>query len=117
MADETDCNKYYLCNQGEMMEQRCPDGLHWVNSRCDWPANSGCTIPTTTPHYEEEITGVDEEAPQEVDQKPAVTVKPVYDGTGYKVRLPQHEAASHMSCTVAKLSSFNNQSWTFVGRG
>ncbi|KAH8339656.1 hypothetical protein KR067_012162, partial [Drosophila pandora] len=39
-----DCNKYYICHHGELVEQRCPSGLHWNENHCDWPANSNCSV-------------------------------------------------------------------------
>lgn len=42
VAHESDCNKYYLCNNGYPIEQNCPPGLHWKDDHCDWPHNSQC---------------------------------------------------------------------------
>lgn len=89
-AHEASCNMYYLCNQGALMEQRCPAGLHWNVDHCDWPAKSGCTLPeTTTAKAEDEMVTeakpVKPEAEKPMKPEEHVTVKPVYDGTGYKV--------------------------------
>lgn len=42
VSHETNCNQYYLCNQGDMLIQACPDGLFWNIDHCDWPENSQC---------------------------------------------------------------------------
>nr|XP_023029162.1 probable chitinase 10 isoform X1 [Leptinotarsa decemlineata] len=39
---ETDCNQYYLCNQGELQVQSCGSGLFWNVDHCDWPENAQC---------------------------------------------------------------------------
>ncbi|XP_017154888.1 probable chitinase 10 [Drosophila miranda] len=44
MAHERDCNKYYICQYGELLEQRCPAGLHWNENYCDWPNNAKCSV-------------------------------------------------------------------------
>ncbi|KAH8272046.1 hypothetical protein KR026_004304, partial [Drosophila bipectinata] len=41
---KNDCNKYYICQHGELVEQRCPSGLHWNENHCDWPTNSNCSV-------------------------------------------------------------------------
>ncbi|EDW76228.2 uncharacterized protein Dwil_GK14769 [Drosophila willistoni] len=41
---DKDCNKYYICQYGELLEQRCPAGLHWNENYCDWPNNAKCTV-------------------------------------------------------------------------
>lgn len=41
-ADPTDCNAYYICNNGHPISQRCASGLHWNVDHCDWPHNSQC---------------------------------------------------------------------------
>ncbi|XP_005191759.1 probable chitinase 10 [Musca domestica] len=41
---ERDCNKYYICQYGELVEQKCPSGLHWNQNYCDWPQASKCMI-------------------------------------------------------------------------
>ncbi|EDW63456.2 uncharacterized protein Dvir_GJ13003 [Drosophila virilis] len=43
-SHERDCNKYYICQYGEFIEQRCPAGLHWNENYCDWPNNAHCTV-------------------------------------------------------------------------
>ncbi|KAH8251500.1 hypothetical protein KR038_006505, partial [Drosophila bunnanda] len=44
IAHEQDCNKYYVCQYGELVEHRCPTGLHWNEKNCDWPINANCTV-------------------------------------------------------------------------
>ncbi|XP_030240858.1 probable chitinase 10 [Drosophila navojoa] len=41
---DRDCNKYYICQYGEFIEQRCPAGLHWNENYCDWPNNAQCAV-------------------------------------------------------------------------
>lgn len=41
-APHTDCNKYYHCQYDVLMEQNCPQGLHWNKDHCDWPQNANC---------------------------------------------------------------------------
>lgn len=56
----SDCNKYYLCDNGHPLLQSCPAGLHWnkQSNNCDWPLNAKCeeseqtfdsNRPTTSP--------------------------------------------------------------------
>nr|CAD7569858.1 unnamed protein product [Timema californicum] len=42
LSHSTDCNKYYLCHHGELLEQSCPEGLYWNTDHCDWPENAKC---------------------------------------------------------------------------
>lgn len=42
VSHESNCNSYYMCNQGELQEQSCPQGLYWNMDHCDWPENSPC---------------------------------------------------------------------------
>ncbi|XP_056636318.1 probable chitinase 10 [Diorhabda sublineata] len=42
LSHETNCNQYYLCNQGHLQLQSCPDSLYWNVDHCDWPENSQC---------------------------------------------------------------------------
>lgn len=42
LADPSDCNAYYLCDNGRKIHQRCASGLHWNKDHCDWPANTNC---------------------------------------------------------------------------
>ncbi|XP_055372239.1 probable chitinase 10 [Condylostylus longicornis] len=39
-----DCNKFYTCQFGVLIEQRCPDGLHWNENHCDWPQKANCIV-------------------------------------------------------------------------
>merc|ERR1719285_304472 len=42
---ETDCSKFYQCNQNKFEERTCFAGLHWnpaPANRCDWPSNAKC---------------------------------------------------------------------------
>ncbi|EFA10488.1 chitinase 10 isoform X1 [Tribolium castaneum] len=56
VADDTNCAQYYLCNQGQLQLQVCPNGLFWNKDHCDWPENTEChpdasstMAPSTTP--------------------------------------------------------------------
>lgn len=54
ISHPTDCSKYYICQYGQLLEQRCPENLKWNQDHCDWPENTDCTnkppapAPTTT---------------------------------------------------------------------
>lgn len=41
---ESDCTKFYECDNGESIEKSCPPGLHFNPklSVCDWPEQAGC---------------------------------------------------------------------------
>ena len=76
VADDENCSQYYLCNQGQLQLQVCPNGLYWNRDHCDWPENTPChpdasstMAPSTTP------TPVTE-APDEVTESPVVPVPP-----------------------------------------
>jgi hypothetical protein len=57
LPHETDCTKFYKCDNGGKVEFDCPDGLHFNKELqvCDWPQDAGCEdvstepAPTTTP--------------------------------------------------------------------
>ncbi|XP_044316703.1 probable chitinase 10 isoform X2 [Drosophila rhopaloa] len=44
LPHEQDCNKYYICQHGMKIEQRCPVGLQWNKNFCDWPNNVKCSV-------------------------------------------------------------------------
>ena len=96
VPDKTNCNNYYLCNQGQLQLQSCPSSLYWNRDHCDWPENTPChpdvttvvaEVPEGTPstQHPEEIDGGVGEVPQIT-----TTPRPSYPGTevtedGYKV--------------------------------
>ena len=45
LDDESDCNSYYLCQNGKAQHFRCPYGLKWdsENKKCEWPELSTCS--------------------------------------------------------------------------
>ncbi|XP_050418453.1 chondroitin proteoglycan-2 [Patella vulgata] len=51
----TDCNKFLQCSNGVLVEQTCASGLHWSvqDSRCEQPADAGCTTSSETCTNEE----------------------------------------------------------------
>lgn len=99
---DTDCNKYYQCQFGTLLEQNCPPGLHWNVDHCDWPQMANCI---GSPDYVEEhvveveaiakppklttsapVHEVNEPSPaaeKPVSQRPTTVV--VNDPSGYKV--------------------------------
>lgn len=86
VSHDTNCNQYYLCNQGELQLQSCPSGLFWNNDHCDWPENTQChpdgsttaPIDETTEPYEPPL----EITTQETYLPPVdTTTKPSYPGT------------------------------------
>ncbi|KAJ8704687.1 hypothetical protein PYW07_011875 [Mythimna separata] len=44
LPHESECGIYYACNQGELIEMKCPAGLHFSPSEqtCTWPFQAGC---------------------------------------------------------------------------
>ncbi|XP_045475619.1 probable chitinase 10 [Harmonia axyridis] len=48
MADDSNCQNYYICNQGKLQLQVCPHGLYWNKDHCDWPENTACHPDATT---------------------------------------------------------------------
>ncbi|KAJ8706981.1 hypothetical protein PYW08_011115 [Mythimna loreyi] len=44
LPSESDCGKYYACENGELLPLECPPGLHFSVSRqiCTWPSEAGC---------------------------------------------------------------------------
>lgn len=42
--NDSDCNIYYICLEGEPIEQSCPPTLHFdsINQRCDYPEKANC---------------------------------------------------------------------------
>ncbi|KAK9881823.1 hypothetical protein WA026_017335 [Henosepilachna vigintioctopunctata] len=42
LSDDTNCQNYYICNQGHLQLQSCPSGLYWNDNHCDWPENAAC---------------------------------------------------------------------------
>lgn len=81
-SDEKDCNKYYLCNQGQLIHHSCPAGLYWNEDHCDWPENTKCH-PDSVPKPPEVITEQSPTTTVIITDKPTVgtTVKPSYPGT------------------------------------
>ncbi|KYB26070.1 peritrophic matrix protein 14 precursor [Tribolium castaneum] len=56
LPHETDCTKFYKCDNGKKVEFDCRDGLHFNKELqvCDWPQNAGCqdNKPSPTPEPE-----------------------------------------------------------------
>ncbi|KAL1492113.1 hypothetical protein ABEB36_012603 [Hypothenemus hampei] len=73
----TDCNQYYLCNQGEYTLQACPSGLFWNNGHCDWPENSDC-------NYDGSITTT-ANIPIVPSSSPTTSIMPSESNDTYKV--------------------------------
>ncbi|XP_060530054.1 probable chitinase 10 [Cylas formicarius] len=44
LSDNTTCNKYYVCDQGQYLPQYCPGPLLWNVDHCDWPENTICNL-------------------------------------------------------------------------
>ncbi|KAJ8714654.1 hypothetical protein PYW07_002879 [Mythimna separata] len=44
LPHETDCNAFYYCVWGSLVETRCPATLHFNRDIqvCDWPRDAGC---------------------------------------------------------------------------
>lgn len=71
LQHESDCNKYYQCNNGQLILQNCPPGLNWNEDHCDWPANTHCVS-----HDEHDDNEVDEDSrPSSTTRRPTTTRK------------------------------------------
>ncbi|KAJ8920078.1 hypothetical protein NQ315_011732 [Exocentrus adspersus] len=86
VADETNCNQYYLCNQGQLQLQACPSGLFWNVDHCDWPENTQCHPDGSTTAPIDETTDSNEVLSEGTTQDtylPPVetTSRPSYPGT------------------------------------
>lgn len=75
IADDENCNQYYLCNQGELQLQFCPSGLYWNRDHCDWPENTECHPDATT--LKPVSTTTSEISTTEIE----LTHRPSYPGT------------------------------------
>ncbi|KAF8244231.1 hypothetical protein K440DRAFT_610516 [Wilcoxina mikolae CBS 423.85] len=44
LADDSDCNVFYICDHSGPVKFNCPAGLHFspTNWICDWPNHAGC---------------------------------------------------------------------------
>ncbi|KAL3269272.1 hypothetical protein HHI36_008350 [Cryptolaemus montrouzieri] len=56
LSDETNCQNFYICNQGQFLVQTCPNGLLWNRDHCDWPENTACNTVNEEPTTEMSIT-------------------------------------------------------------
>ncbi|CAG9819069.1 unnamed protein product [Phaedon cochleariae] len=92
-AHETNCNQYYLCNQGQLQLQSCPSGLYWNVEHCDWPENTQChpdgstTAPLDVTTAVSDVTNATNQVFTEGEYIPSTltTNRPAHDDTGYKV--------------------------------
>ncbi|KAF6212525.1 hypothetical protein GE061_013048 [Apolygus lucorum] len=59
-GDASDCNKFYTCQFGVLIEQNCPPGLHFSQKAliCDWPENVRCGQSSSIAEIENEVTSV-----------------------------------------------------------
>lgn len=89
VAHESDCNKYYTCQHGQLLMLACPDKLYWSGDHCDWPENAKCsassgpdgipTTPATEPAQPEPEQPAQPEPPMpatEVTERPGKPGKP-----------------------------------------
>ncbi|KAM7354055.1 chitinase 10 [Cochliomyia hominivorax] len=78
---EKDCNKYYICQYGEFVEQKCPSGLYWNENYCDWPQAVKCMVrddqttkrPVAARPKPTKPTTVTTEPPAKTTKKPIVS--------------------------------------------
>lgn len=56
VSHNTNCNQYYLCNQGQLQLQSCPSSLYWNVDHCDWPENTRCHPDGSTTAPIDEVT-------------------------------------------------------------
>ncbi|GIY49226.1 hypothetical protein CEXT_303411 [Caerostris extrusa] len=72
---ETDCRKFYTCNNGVLILQVCQNSLHFNSQlqKCDWPENAGCeTSIGEKPEIIPKITGNDGQCPKENSDTPVL---------------------------------------------
>ncbi|XP_022917654.2 probable chitinase 10 isoform X1 [Onthophagus taurus] len=89
-SHESSCQHYYLCNQGELVLQKCAEGLYWNKDHCDWPENTACHPDGTTinPPVTEEPTTISPDLPViTTSHKPSQpgTTPSIPSEDGYKV--------------------------------
>nr|XP_022917656.1 probable chitinase 10 isoform X3 [Onthophagus taurus] len=89
-SHESSCQHYYLCNQGELVLQKCAEGLYWNKDHCDWPENTACHPDGTTinPPVTEEPTTTSPDLPViTTSHKPSQpgTTPSIPSEDGYKV--------------------------------
>ncbi|XP_055903295.1 probable chitinase 10 [Eupeodes corollae] len=113
VAHKRDCNKYYVCQFGGLIEQRCPDGLHWNENYCDWPQNSQCSVTdsrTTTTVRPKPVTKPTKKPVLATTKKPTSTPTKKPD----KKRPPIKPSADEQYKVVCY---FTNWAWYRPGEG
>ncbi|XP_050304967.1 probable chitinase 10 isoform X2 [Anthonomus grandis grandis] len=105
MLDPTNCNQYYLCNQGHYTLQSCPSGLYWNQNHCDWPENTSCHPDGTTTETSE--PNQEPTAPPAVETSTSY-IPPVPSSTEY---IPAASGEYKVVCY------FTNWAWYRQGEG
>ncbi|XP_044249663.1 probable chitinase 10 isoform X2 [Drosophila takahashii] len=98
LPHELDCNKYYICQHGMQVEQRCPAGLQWNENYCDWPNNFKCSVrsdqttqppimyhPKPTSTFAERPTTNEPLIPNNISHPNPITPSHLGSGEAYKV--------------------------------
>lgn len=78
VSHDSNCNQYYVCNQGQLQIQTCPNNLYWNKDHCDWPENTQCHPDGSTTAPIDESTEVSDTVRPSVDNLPT---RPPYPGT------------------------------------
>lgn len=122
---KTDCNKFYVCNNGKLMEQHCAGGLHWNNDRCDWPANSNCK--SRKPGLMQDLPRPSTEAPapmitttttRRTTRKPKPTILSTFeDSLAHKPEGSQDQQHSVGDSKYKVVCYFTNWAWYRPGDG
>lgn len=67
---EQDCERYYVCYDGLLIEHHCSEGLQWNQDagQCEAAEEAGCDVATEVPAAVPECPGVEEGEEEELEQ-------------------------------------------------
>ncbi|XP_037807480.1 probable chitinase 10 [Lucilia sericata] len=99
---ERDCNKYYICQYGELVEQKCPAGLYWNENHCDWPQAVKCMV-------RDDQTTQRPVAPRPKPTKPVATTKAPSKTTKKPITSPHKKPVARPKPTPSPPLNSNEQ--------